>query len=97
MRPPLQLVGERIRNLARMFAVRQGMSRAVDTLPDKFFENPLRKGKYEGAMLDREKFEQMKDEYYEQRGWNKETGLPTKEKLADLGLEDIAGNLHKGA
>jgi aldehyde:ferredoxin oxidoreductase len=89
----LQLIGERIRNLERVFDVRQGMCREMDILPDKFFDKPLRKGKYEGAVLDREKFEQMKDEYYELRGWDKKTGFPTKEKLIDLGLQDVVSDL----
>jgi aldehyde:ferredoxin oxidoreductase len=83
-------IGERIRNLERMFDVRQGVTRETDILPKKFFEKPLTKGKYEGAVLDREKFEHMKDEYYEGRGWDKTTGIPTREKLVELGLEDVA-------
>ena len=83
-------VSERVRNLERMFDVRQGLRRKDDSLPKKFFEKPLSKGPYEGAVLDREKFEQMKDEYYELRGWDKETGIPTREKLVELGLEDVA-------
>jgi len=81
--------GERIRNMERMFDVRQGLTRTMDTLPKKFFDKPLSKGKYKGAVLDREKFEQMKNEYYEQRGWDKSTGIPTTEKLMELGLEDV--------
>lgn len=84
-------IGERIRNLERMFDVRQGLKREDDTLPKKFFDQPLTKGKYEGAVLDRKKFEQMKDEYYDLRGWDKQTGIPTKEKLQDLGLTDDGG------
>jgi aldehyde:ferredoxin oxidoreductase len=83
-------IGERIRNLERMFDVRQGVSRKDDSLPKKFFEKPLARGPYKDAVLDREKFEQMKDEYYEIRGWDKETGIPTREKLVELGLEDVA-------
>jgi aldehyde:ferredoxin oxidoreductase len=86
-------VAERIRNLERMFDVRQGLTREMDILPKKFFEKPLTKGKYEGAVLDREKFEGMKDEYYEQRGWDKATGIPTREKLVELGLEDVAAEV----
>jgi aldehyde:ferredoxin oxidoreductase len=90
-------VSERIRNLERMFDVRQGLRRKDDSLPKKFFEKPLSKGTFEGEVLDREKFEEMKDEYYELRGWDKETGVPTKEKLIELGLGDVAdevlGNL----
>lgn len=88
-------IGERIRNLERMFDVRQGLTREMDILPKKFFEKPLTKGKYEGAVLDRGKFEQMKDEYYEQRGWDKATGIPTREKLVELGLEDVADEVLK--
>jgi aldehyde:ferredoxin oxidoreductase len=51
---------------------------------------PLSKGKFQGEVLDREKFEQMKDEYYELRGWDKETGIPTRAKLEELGLGDVA-------
>jgi aldehyde:ferredoxin oxidoreductase len=86
-------IAERIRNLERMFDVRQGLTREMDTLPDKFFEEPLKKGKYEGAVLDREKFEGMKDEYYDHRGWDKATGIPTREKLVELGLEDVAAEV----
>lgn len=53
--------------LERMFDVRQGLTRDMDMLPRKFFEKPLAKGKYKGAVLDREKLEQMKNEYYSPR------------------------------
>lgn len=84
------MVSERVRNLERMFDVREGLRRKDDSLPKKFFEEPLRKGQYAGEVLDRDKFEAMKDEYYEIRGWDRETGIPTPEKLADLGLADAA-------
>ncbi len=42
-----------------------------------------------GAVIDREKFEKMKDEYYQLRGWDVKSGLQTKAKLIGLGLEDI--------
>jgi len=35
----------------------------------------------------------MKDEYYQHRGWNVETGLPTKTRLAEIGLGDIIDDL----
>jgi aldehyde:ferredoxin oxidoreductase len=83
-------VSERVRNLERMFDVRQGLRRKDDNLPKKFFTQPLKKGPYEGEVLDEKKFEQMKDEYYDIRGWDKETGVPTREKLEELGLSDVA-------
>jgi len=88
-------VSERVRNLERMFDVRQGLTRKDDDLPKKFFEVPLSKGKFAGEVLDRAKFEQMKDEYYEIRGWDKETGIPTREKLVELGLGDVADEVLK--
>jgi aldehyde:ferredoxin oxidoreductase len=35
----------------------------------------------------------MLSAYYEARGWDLETGKPGREKLAELGLEDIAKDL----
>jgi aldehyde:ferredoxin oxidoreductase len=46
-----------------------------------------------GTVVDREKFAQMLSEYYELRGWDKSSGLQTKQKLVELDLEDIAEGL----
>ncbi len=46
-----------------------------------------------GAVIDREEFENMKSEYYGYRGWDVETGLPTRAKLEDLQLGDVAADL----
>ena len=35
----------------------------------------------------------MLDEYYEQRGWDRDTGFPTREKLEQLGLKEVAEEL----
>ncbi len=83
-------VSERVRNLERMFDVRQGLRRKDDSLPKKFFQEPLKSGPYKGEVLDKEKFETMKDEYYEIRGWDKKTGIPSRDKLEELGLGDVA-------
>ena len=83
-------VSERVRNLERMFDVRQGLRRQDDSLPKKFFDQPLTHGPYKGEVMDQDKFEQMKDEYYDIRGWDKETGIPTREKLEELGLGEVA-------
>jgi len=48
-----------------------------------------------GAVVDREKFERMKDEYYQLRGWDVATGLQTKTKLEELGLQDIVKDLEQ--
>jgi aldehyde:ferredoxin oxidoreductase len=46
-----------------------------------------------GVVFDRKKFESMKTEYFQLRGWDPETGLQTRDKLYQLGLDDIAGDL----
>ena len=47
----------------------------------------------EGAVIDRQEFEQLKDEYYELRGWDVETGLPKATTLKEFDMEDIAEGL----
>ncbi len=44
-----------------------------------------------GAVVDRDKFEQMKAEYYQLRGWDPVTGLQTREQLKRVGLDEVAG------
>jgi aldehyde:ferredoxin oxidoreductase len=48
-----------------------------------------------GAVVDRGRFEKMKDEYYAMRGWDVATGFPRAERLYELGLADVAGDLLK--
>jgi aldehyde:ferredoxin oxidoreductase len=48
-----------------------------------------------GAMLDRTKFEEIKREYYQLRGWDAVSGLQTKAKLEELDLRDVANVLEK--
>ena len=78
-------VGERACNLARVFNVREGVSRADDTLPPRLLEEPLPDGPAKGKV--NENLPAMLDKYYELRGWDKATGKPTPEKLKELGLE----------
>ena len=47
----------------------------------------------QGEVVDRDKFEKMKSEYYGLRGWDVESGVPTREKLGELSLLDIANAL----
>jgi aldehyde:ferredoxin oxidoreductase len=69
-------VGKRIWNLTRYFNCREGFSRKDDVLPDRLFEDPIPSGPTEGQVIDRARFEAMKDEYYEILGWDVKTGIP---------------------
>jgi aldehyde:ferredoxin oxidoreductase len=105
----LNRMGERIFNLQRAIWVREGHR---DELPDFMFNLPLRfqpinpemlapgpDGKpisRKGAVVDRERFERMKREYYALRGWDPLTGKQTRSKLAELELSRIADELERG-
>ncbi len=92
----LARAGERIWILRRAIMVkRENRTREDDTINSPYFNKPITC--YGGSMLgkknspiDRAKFELLKDRYYRLRGWDVKTGWPTKEKLAELGLGDVA-------
>jgi len=84
---------ERIWNVIRAFAVREGSRREHDTLPQRFLTQPIPDGPSRGMVITSEMLEKMKDEYYEVRGWDSETGIPTPERLLQLDLPDIAAEM----
>lgn len=84
----LQKVGERVSNLKKAFNLREGWTRADDSLPPRIFEEPLPTGIARGTVLTREELSTMIDGYYEARGWTPEGLIPTR-KLAELGLGDL--------
>jgi aldehyde:ferredoxin oxidoreductase len=89
----VQLVGERINNLAKAFNVREGLGRADDTLPERLMTEPLKAGASKGQMISRTDLDLMLDEYYRERGWDVSTGIPTRAKLTELNLGYVADRL----
>jgi aldehyde:ferredoxin oxidoreductase len=87
--------GERIILLERAINLRRGVRRKDDTLPERFFREPVPKGPAKGEIFDRKKFNEMLDEYYQIRGLNKTDGRISKQKLLHLGLKDVAEILTK--
>ncbi|MEW6070029.1 MAG: aldehyde ferredoxin oxidoreductase C-terminal domain-containing protein, partial [Candidatus Thermoplasmatota archaeon] len=81
-------VGERINNLKRLFNLREGLTRKDDTLPKRVLTEPVIEGKSKGSYIKKEELDKMLDDYYKARGWDKE-GILTKEKLKELGLENL--------
>lgn len=79
-------IGERATNMARIFNLREGFSRKDDTLPERLFTG-LENGALQGQAMPREEFEQSLSILYEKKGWDKQTGIPTPEKLRALGLD----------
>ena len=86
---------ERVYNVERAYGVRMGMDRKDDVLIGKWATEPVPNGPYKGEMIDPEKWQIMLDEYYQLRGWDKNTGVPTRERLKDLGLDEVAEELGK--
>jgi aldehyde:ferredoxin oxidoreductase len=78
----LMLIGERGWNLKRLINFRLGLTRANDRLP-KAFLKPFPDDP-EGFIPD---LPAMLETYYQARGWESTSGFPSRDKLAQLGLE----------
>jgi aldehyde:ferredoxin oxidoreductase len=85
--------GDRLQNLARVYNAREGMRREHDILPGRLVSDPLPDGPAQGSIFDQASLEKMKDSYYELRGWDKATGIPTENKLRELNLDDLIPQL----
>ena len=83
-------VGKRIYTVERLFNNREGMRRKDDYLPERFHTEPTPLGppKNKGKVIDKKGYDQMLDEYYEYKGWDKE-GVPTPETLKKIELDDL--------
>jgi aldehyde:ferredoxin oxidoreductase len=79
----LQGIGRRVVDLERAFINREGIRRADDTLPRRYFEEPLPHGVAKGHRIDREKFAEMLGRYYSLRRWD-EQGVVSQERVAEL-------------
>ncbi len=81
----LLTMGERATNLARAFNAREGFSRRDDALPDRLFAG-AENGALQGQGMPREEFEQALTRLYRAKGWDEQTGMPTRERLEALSL-----------
>lgn len=78
--------GERVNNVEKLFNLREGFGRESDYPPARFFEEAMADGPGQGAKLNQADYDKLLDDYYEARGWDKKTGMPTPEKLESLEL-----------
>lgn len=81
----LQLAGERIWNLERLYNLKAGFTKEDDTLPPRFLSEPLQEGGSAGHVV---QLDEMLAEYYRFRGWTSD-GIPTPKKIAALGLNKM--------
>ncbi|MDH5713680.1 MAG: aldehyde ferredoxin oxidoreductase family protein [Candidatus Bathyarchaeota archaeon] len=85
----LQKAGERIYNLEKAYNVREGWTKKDDYPPPRVMKDPIPDGVAKGSLVTKKEFELMLNAYFEARGWNSD-GIPTKEKLTELGLKKVA-------
>ncbi len=78
-------IGERIWNLERLWNLKAGLTRKDDSLPERLLKEAFKSGPSAGVVVD---LDTMLAAYYKERGWD-ENGVPTAEKLQELGLADL--------
>ena len=96
---PVQLMkaSERAWTIGKLLNTREGFDRKADKIPEAWFKPLVREGKeyritdyYATHTLTREDVERFLDDYYDERGYDRQSGLPSREKLKELGLESMA-------
>jgi aldehyde:ferredoxin oxidoreductase len=86
------LIGERAVTLNRVFNIREGFTAADDALPRRYF-SPTPRGGLKDTAIDPEAFRNAIHTWYYMFGWDRETGIPTQEKLAELSVPWAAQHL----
>jgi aldehyde:ferredoxin oxidoreductase len=84
--------GERIYNIERAFNTRDDFGRKDDYAPERFITEPVTNGPSQGQIFENDV---LLDDYYQARGWVVKTGIPTQQKLEELGLKKEAEELKK--
>jgi aldehyde:ferredoxin oxidoreductase len=84
----IKQAGERIANLRMAFSIREGDIVTKRAVPARLIGDPPQEaGPHQNVKLDAETLEK---EYLQAAGWDLETAVPSKAKLTELGLEDVA-------
>lgn len=89
----IQHRGAAILNLSKAFNIREGWTRADDHPPIRYFKLAHTHGPNKGVLLKEDGFQELLSGYYEARGWDKKTGIPTDATLKKLGLDFCIGKL----
>ncbi|HZT79489.1 MAG TPA: aldehyde ferredoxin oxidoreductase family protein [Gemmataceae bacterium] len=86
----LRTAARRIVTAKKLYNVREGWTPAEDTLPRRFLSEGLADGASAGAVLPRERLQEMIEAYYAARGWDRAGGVP-RGLAEELGLADLMG------
>jgi len=82
----IQKIGERLNNVARLFNIGEGFTRKDDSFPKRILTEPIKAGASKGELISQASLDEMLDEYYAERGWDK-SGTPTPARLKELGIK----------
>jgi len=72
----LRQVGKRVIDTERLINSDFGLTRDDDTLPKRYFDDPMPSRKTKGHHVDRRQFQIMLDDYYSERGWDEDGIVP---------------------
>lgn len=75
---------ERAWNLIKLFNLREGEKASDSKFPRRFYQEAQ-----SGKVVDEDRVDELMKDYYQARGWNRETGLPLQETLEDLGIVNL--------
>lgn len=90
-------VGERVVNMMRLAALSRGFKKEDDfDVSPRLMEGPT-EGPAAGAPSMGPHLKRLLEKYYDQMGWDPETGIPRKETIERLDLEDVVNRLELGS
>jgi len=84
-------IGERIANMRQAFNIREGITARDYRFPNRVLGHPpLPAGPTAGKEVD---LDTLRRDYFTAMDWDPDTGKPSKAKLLELGLEDVAESI----
>jgi len=88
-------IGEKVYILEMVYDIREGLRREQFILPERFTKEPVPAGSWKGKMGNIEGIYKLLDSYFEKRGFDPKTALPTRKGLERVGLKEVATELQK--
>lgn len=91
-------VSKRVLDIERLINLREGITKADDTLPKRYFDDEMPAGKTKGHKINREKFNQLLAKYYSLRNWNND-GVPDsvrENEIAELAAMNLETAMEGG-
>jgi aldehyde:ferredoxin oxidoreductase len=81
--------GERAITMSRIYNQREGFTERDDHLPEKFTQD-MKDGPYRDKLgIEKAGFYRMRSDFYDEMGWDRDTGYPTAERIRKLGIDDL--------